>query len=233
MFSILSRVLNRTTSWRLTRDESSEKKKDNRPKWFLEIAIIGHKNTGKSSLLKRLTNRDFDFRYVPTAWTDDIRMKIPIRPKGIELICEIFAEANVLEVVIDKEYGFFSSVIRKTPVIIFTYDCQEVESFSKMIDIINEHEKLDLWTYSLNIIFAMKSDNNVRPFVRYEEVENFARDKHMSFYRVSSIDSTYKELIDMFTDIATRVIEIWDHERGEDKWEEYQDPPYLVYQNLS
>ena len=143
---------------------------------IIKIVFAGQENTGKSQIVNRLLQREFESDYNCTIGFDFDTKKVKLKNNLINfLIFEISGQ--------NKYDSLIPLYLEEKNIIILVYDITNKNSFLKL------HHYLPMIKNRENIILALlgnKIDLEDKREVTKEEAENFANENLMLFFEVSA-----------------------------------------------
>ena len=180
-------------------------KKDSNGFFPIKILFLGISNVGKTSLIKRLINReDYKIDILHDLTIDlDIYLKA-IKVSGQLIKFELFDTPGIISAMNDN-----LDFIKLVNVVIFVFDLSSKDSFLDTKDLYDKYKakakELNLKTDAL--IIGNKLDKINRE-VSFEEINDFCLEKKIDFFEMSAKDDKmgYNNIIHLFEDIAKNVL---------------------------
>ena len=173
----------------------------------IKILFLGTSNVGKTSLIKRLINREdykIDILHDFTI-SLDIYLKA-FQTEGQLIKCELWDTPGILGAMIDN-----MMYIKYVNVILFIFDLSSKDSFTDMKTYFNKYKDLteQLKLKNNAIIIGNKLDKVNKRQVPFEEINNFAIENNVNFYEISAKDNKtgYNKLFKFFENIAKNFLE--------------------------
>ena len=168
----------------------------------IKILFLGTSNVGKTSLIKRLINREdynIDILHEFTV-TLDIYLKA-FQIEGQLIKCELWDTPGILGANIDNMI-----YIKYVDVLIFVFDLSSRDSFSEMKTYFNKYKDLSKHLKLKNeaIIVGNKLDKVSKRQISFEEINDFAMKNNVNFYEISAKDNKmgYTKLFKIFKKIG-------------------------------
>jgi len=174
---------------------------------LFKILMIGDSAVGKSSMLLRFTDDDFEEDRPCTIGVDFKTKILDVDGKRINL--SIWDTAGQ-----EKFRSLTSSYYRGTQGIILVYDVTKRESFESLSHWLNE---VDMYSTNPNVITLLVGNKIDKPerVVTREEGVKFAKSKSMLFLETSAktklgIQQAFEELVQKILDTPS----LWDKKKG-------------------
>ena len=153
----------------------------------IKILFLGTSNVGKTSLIKRLINReDYKIEILHEfTVTLDIYLKA-FECEGQLIKCELWDTPGILGAMIDSMI-----YIKYVNVIIFVFDLSSKDSFSEMKIHFKKYKDISKQLRLKNeaIIIGNKLDKINKRQISFEEINDFAMKNNTNFYEISAKDN--------------------------------------------
>ena len=168
----------------------------------IKILFLGTSNVGKTSLIKRLINRE-DYRI---DILHDFTISLDIYLKGFQtegqlIKCELWDTPGILGSMMDNML-----YIKYVNVLIFVFDLSSHDSFSEIKTYYNKYKDLtkQLKLNNEAILIGNKLDKINDREVSFEEINDFSMENNIRFFEMSAKDNKtgYAKLFKCFEDIA-------------------------------
>ena len=173
----------------------------------IKILFLGTSNVGKTSLIKRLTNRE-DYK-IDILHNFTISLNIYLKAfqtEGQLIKCELWDTPGIFGAMNDN-----LMCIKYVNVLLFIFDLSSKDSFSDMKTYFNKYKDLTNQLKLKNdaIIIGNKLDKIKERQVSFEEINNFAMENNVSFFEISAKDNKngYNKLFKLFEGIAKNYLE--------------------------
>ena len=176
-------------------------KKDKNGFFPIKILFLGSSNVGKTSLIKRLINRE-DYRI---DILHDLTIDLDIYLKALQV------EGQLIKYELYDTPGIISAMsdnldyIKLVNIVIFVFDLSSKDSFFDMKIYFDKYKDKSKQLNLKNdaIIIGNKLDKNNRE-VTFEEINDFCIEKNVDFYEISAKDEKmgYNNIIQLFENIA-------------------------------
>lgn len=201
------------------------------------MAILGECNVGKSYLIQRLNNEMWGhIMEKQTIGVDSTSCVIPLKcpyetpNRTAQITTQIYDFSGHARFEnLNKHY------IPHMPIIVLMYDCQDPKSFEQM----EKWRKYVLdnvkWNYVLFALIAGKADKNAEIKVPHDTGKKLAQDNKWLFFTVSSRDSSYEDIRNVFSTILTVAWAIWYKHtyKSNDIWALFRPTPHVIYKYIS
>ena len=168
----------------------------------IKILFLGLSNVGKTSLIKRLINRE-DYKIeILHDYTIclDIYLKA-FQTEGQFIKCELWDTPGILGAMLDN-----MMYIKYVDVIIFVFDLSSKNSFTEMKSYFKQYKDLAKQLKLRNdvIIIGNKLDKINSRQISFEEINDFAMKNEVNFYEMSAKDNKngYYKLFNCIENIA-------------------------------
>ena len=168
----------------------------------IKILFLGTSNVGKTSIIKRLINREdykIDFLHDFTIALDIYLKAFQIEGQLIK--CELWDTPGILGSMIDN-----MMYIKFVNILIFVFDLSSKDSFSEMKTYFNKYKDLTNQLRLKNdaIIIANKLDKVKKRQVSFEEINDFSMKNNINFYEISAKDNKtgYTQLFKCIENLA-------------------------------
>ena len=180
--------------------------KDNNGFFPIKILFLGASNVGKTSLIKRLINRE-DYKI---DILHDFTIGLDIYLKGFQtegqlIKCELWDTPGILGSIMDNML-----YIKYVHVIIFVFDLSSKDSFSEIKIYYNRYKNFakQLKLNSDVIIIGNKLDKINNREVSFEEINDFSMKNNITFYEMSAKDNKtgYTKLFKCIENIAKNIL---------------------------
>ena len=168
----------------------------------IKILFLGTSNVGKTSLIKRLINReDYNIEILHEfTVTLDIYLKA-FQIEGQLIKCELWDTPGILGAVIDNMI-----YIKYVNVLIFVFDLSSRDSFTEMKTHFSKYKDLSKQLKLKNdaIIIGNKLDKIDKRQISFEEINDFAITNNVNFYEISAKDNKtgYSKIFKIFKKIG-------------------------------
>ena len=161
-----------------------------------KLIVVGDQNTGKSSILNRFANNNFDDNYQATIGLDFANKNVTIHDQEIRLI--LYDTAGQ-----EKFRSLIPMYIREAQVILLIYDISNRKSFENIPNWFSEvlNVKNDEAVFAL---IGNKMDLSDNREVTYEEGKKLANEKNMFFEEMSA--KTGKNIMEFFNNTIFEAI---------------------------
>ena len=173
----------------------------------IKILFLGTSNVGKTSLIKRLSNRE-DYK-IDILHNFTISLNIYLKAfqtEGQLIKCELWDTPGIFGAMNDN-----LMCIKYVNVLLFIFDLSSKDSFSDMKTYFNKYKDLTNQLKLKNdaIIIGNKLDKIKERQVSFEEINNFAMENNVSFFEISAKDNKngYNKLFKLFEGIAKNYLE--------------------------
>lgn len=163
----------------------------------LKILIVGDSGVGKSSILLRFTDDQFNEAQFATIGVDYKTQKIQMDGKTLKL--SLWDTAGQ-----DRFRSLTQSYYRGAQGIILVYDCTVRQSFENMPTWLTEVQRNSNIPDAVKMLVANKIDK-VNHMVSREEAESFAFDHSMLFIETSA--KTRDGISHAFTELVSKILE--------------------------
>ena len=162
------------------------------------LTIVGDNNTGKTSLVNRFAVISFTDRYIPTIGVDFVTRTIQL--DGIKIKVRLWTiGANF--------YKLTRAYYKPSVYAIITYSVTDKETFNNVPFWIEEVKKYAHSDIRLALV-GTKCDCTDDKVVDYTRARDFANERQIPFFEVSSKDGTNVELAFMTLVAEARQLEI-------------------------
>ena len=149
----------------------------------IKIMIIGESKVGKTSLISRYCNNDFDGgAYLSTVGIDFQVKNIILNNKNIRI--QIWDTAGQ-----ERYRNIAKSYFQSSDGFIIVYDISYIETFQKL-DFWIEQIKLNSQEYTKMILFGNKCDIEEGRQISEEEAKEYAKRNNIKYFEVSAKDGT-------------------------------------------
>ena len=161
-----------------------------------KLIVVGDQNTGKSSILNRFANNNFDDNYQATIGLDFANKNATIHDQEIRLI--LYDTAGQ-----EKFRSLIPMYIREAQVILLIFDISNRKSFENIPNWFSEvlNVKNDEAVFAL---IGNKMDLSDNREVTYEEGKKLANEKNMFFEEMSA--KTGKNIMEFFNNTIFEAI---------------------------
>ena len=144
----------------------------------IKVILLGDTNVGKTSIAKRLQSNTFNEYQKPTLSLEHYNLVIKINSYILRL--QIWDTAGQ-----EKFDSVTSNYYTSTDVAIFVYSINNLDSFNKIPNWLNELENKsnNKDRLMVKILIGNKSDLEDERAISYETGDNFAKDKKFTFFK--------------------------------------------------
>lgn len=225
------------------------KKEDILPVHYsLSLVVVGDSGVGKTSLLMKLTKKDVNTD-IQTVGLDFFSVTLPLLIPYEETKEDPRIHIQITDTSGQERFkAFVMDSLKKSPVVIIMYDCQNEETFgdegSKILEYYEQIRKKNEWAHVMIVLIAGKADELANVKIPHVYASEFAQTRYFIrfhdlnvrgwlFMKVSSGDTVY-EVEDKFSRIATAALErLWGEENTDELWAPFVDAPYVTYKYIS
>ena len=168
----------------------------------IKILFLGTSNVGKTSLIKRLINREdykIDILHEFTTCLD-IYIKA-FQTEGQLIKCELWDTSGILGSMIDNMF-----YLKYVNILIFVFDLSSKDTFTEMKIYFNKYKDLTSQLKLKNdaIIIGNKLDKIKDRQVSFEDINDFSMKNNVTFYEISAKDNKkgYSQIFKCIENIA-------------------------------
>jgi hypothetical protein len=185
-----------------------KKKPEDEPiDFFLSIFIVGPRNSGKSSLMKKIIRDTFASEYEPTRRIEEYKTVLPLLVEEKYLERNPRLQMHVTELSGDCEEVFFKNVIRRASVVIFTYDCQDECGLEKTMKYLEWWQDTDQNRYKIMILMITKADEGIHPKIDTDRLPKNTNLTRWLLFKTSAKTDPMSSLRVKFSNIGSMAIE--------------------------
>lgn len=160
-----------------------------------KLLVIGDSGVGKSSIIFRYCNNDFDHNFITTIGVDFKTKTLTVYNKTIKL--QIWDTAGQ-----ERFRTITRAYYRGAQAILLVYDITDIPSFNNVknwLSYIKDNSSSDV----LVILVGNKSDLEHKRQITYIQGESLARNNSLPFYETSSLNSS--NVNNLFDDIVHKL----------------------------
>ena len=169
--------------------------------YIYKVAVIGDADTGKTSMLGKFARDDFNPTYIPTIGVD-------YRIRVIELD-EVKIRLQLWDTAGQSRFRTITRAYYRLCVgIIITYDATKEKTFENVPYWIEETSKERYYPDAKIVLVGTNGDRVDEKVVDYTRVRDFASERQIPFFEVSSKDGTNVELAFMTLVAQLRQLQI-------------------------
>ena len=186
--------------------------------YLFKLVLIGDSGVGKSSLLMRFADDDFQESYLSTIGVDFRIRRIEVSGEKVKL--QIWDTAGQ-----ERFHTITSAYYRCAHGIIIVYDVTDLDSFESVKSWLREIDRHG--TKNVNkLLVGNKADLTAKRRVAYEDAKEFADELGLLFLETSARDSTKVE--DMFLTVTHEIQQRLQAERERNVHEPVRGPKLVV-----
>lgn len=143
-----------------------------------KIIFLGDQSTGKSSIINRFVNNQFDTTYQATIGLDFLSKNVQIGDQDVRLL--LYDTAGQ-----EKFRSLIPMYIRDAQIVFFVYDITRRDSFDNIPKWFTDVLELKT-TEAIYVLIGNKIDLNSERTVKEDEGKKFAMEKNILFQEVSA-----------------------------------------------
>ena len=151
--------------------------------YIFKIIIIGNSNVGKTSIIHRFTDKEYNEKHVATLGCDFHMKTISINQKIIKI--QIWDTAGM-----EKYQSITKSYYRGAQACIIVFDITDRQSFESIGNWIENFNKFSNPNIEkIIVLIGNKCDLGIDRKITYEEAENYSRGNNLFYYETSAKDN--------------------------------------------
>jgi len=167
--------------------------------YMIKVLVIGDSGVGKSSFVVRYTDDIYINSYISTIGVDFKVNKFEINNKIIKM--QLWDTAGQ-----ERFRTITYSYYRGSHAVILVFDITNRDSFLNLNSWLNEINKYCNCDNIYITLIGNKTDLNDDRAVSFDEANKFANDNNMKYYEISTLNSEYSNINNIFYNIGLHLI---------------------------
>lgn len=177
-------------------DDFEDLKKINR-EFDIEVILLGEEKVGKTQIINKLINKEFNENYIKTFSAKKDKTKIKIVDDIIKS-----KKLSIYDLPGSKQFRSINNTfLKSSEIILLVYDITNIESF---IELYNWNELLTKKENILKCVIGNKNDLIEKREISQEDGKNFANKIGALFFEINAKD--YINIYDIFTKIVVNIV---------------------------
>ena len=163
----------------------------------IEVILLGEEKVGKTQIINKLINKEFNENYIKTFSAKKDKTKIKIVDDIIKS-----KKLSIYDLPGSKQFRSINNTfLKSSEIILLVYDITNIESF---IELYNWNELLTKKENILKCVIGNKNDLIEKREISQEDGKNFANKIGALFFEINAKD--YINIYDIFTKIVVNIV---------------------------